>query len=333
MVAIKNTLLLAALASIPSALGYQRYEKCNQPGLFALTFDDGPNVTTPKLLDLLKKEGIKATFFVNGDNYMGEVMKNPEAQGYIKREFEEGHIVASHTFTHPNDGITVLSDKALTKELKDLNDMLQELIGVQPAFFRPPLGEYNAKNEKVLEAQGFTANINWSIDPLDWDDNGKKPLDYYLKPYRDILSKADPTKDSFIALNHDVYENTVSNIIPEVIKLVRQYGFKFVTMDECLGLKAYQNSDVRGGVSDNTLAGNTNVGNTNVGNTSVGYNPVGNNTNAANNGVVSSVVRGNDTMVRGDNTQNLQKSGSIATKSISALSAIALVSLTLLNFF
>ncbi|OUM60629.1 carbohydrate esterase family 4 protein, partial [Piromyces sp. E2] len=217
----------------------QKYEECNIPGVVALTFDDGPNVTTPRLLDLLKEEGVKATFFVNGDNYMDEVMKSPEAQSYIKREFNEGHIVASHTFTHPEDGITGLSDEALTKELKDLNDMLQELIGVQPAFFRPPKGEYNAANEKVLEAQGFTANINWNIDPNDWQDKGKKPLDFYLEPYKRKLSKADPTKDSFIALNHDVYDNTVDNIVPEVIKLVRKYGFKFVTMDECLGLKPY----------------------------------------------------------------------------------------------
>ncbi|OUM56410.1 carbohydrate esterase family 4 protein, partial [Piromyces sp. E2] len=215
------------------------FEQCTKPGLFALTFDDGPNTTTPYVLDLLKKEGIKATFFVNGKNYMGEVMQNPEAQSYIKREFDEGHVVASHTFTHPNDGITGLSDEALTKELKDLNDMLQELIGVKPAFFRPPKGEYNAANEKVLEAQGFTANINWSIDPNDWQDEGTRDLSYYLKPYQEKLSKADPTKDSFIALNHDVYENTVKNIVPEVIKLVRQAGFKFVTMDECLGLNPY----------------------------------------------------------------------------------------------
>jgi len=75
----------------------------------------------------------------------------------IKREFNEGHIVASHTFSHPTVGITKFSDAELTKDLKDLNDLLYDLIQVKPAFFRPPLGEYSPANEKVIEAQGFTA--------------------------------------------------------------------------------------------------------------------------------------------------------------------------------
>jgi len=306
MVAIKNALLLTALAMVPSAFGYQQFEKCTKPGLFALTFDDGPNTTTSALLDLLKKENIKATFFVNGKNFMGEVMNNPDAQSIIKREFDEGHIVASHTFSHPNDGITSLTDEQLNSELKDLNEVLQKIIGVQPSFFRPPLGAYNAQNEKVIEANGFTANILWNIDPLDWEDEGTRPVETLLVDYKKNLGNADPTKDSFIALNHDVYENTVKNLIPEVIKLVKEKGFKFVTMDECIGLKPYQNSDIMPGNStataDRTVAGN-------------------------------STVNGNSTMVKPDTQQNLQKSGSIATKSISALSAIALASIALLNFF
>jgi len=317
MVAIKNTLLLAALAMVPSAFGYQQFEKCVKPGVVALTFDDGPNTTTPALLDLLQKEGVKATFFVNGDNYMDEVMKSTEAQNIIKREFADGHVVASHTYSHPDDGITKLTDAQLTKELKDLNDVLQELIGVKPAFFRPPLGSYNAQNEKILEANGFTGNIIWNVDPHDYQDKGTLPLETYLEPYKSKIAAADPAKDSFIALNHDVYDNTVNNIIPEVIKLVKEKGFKFVTMDECIGLKPYQNSDIMGGSSTTDIT----------------------NGNSTATGTIDRVIagnattNGNNTMVKPDTQQNLQKSGSIATKSISALSAIALASIALLNFF
>jgi len=307
MVAIKNTLLLAALAMVPSVFGYQVFDKCNQPGVVALTFDDGPNTTTSALLDLLKKEGIKATFFVNGDNFMNEVMSNPEAQNIIKREFDEGHVVGSHTYSHPDDGITTFTDEQLDKDLKDLDDVLQNLIGVKPAFFRPPLGSYNAQNEKILEANGFTGNIIWNVDPHDYQDKGTLPLETYLEPYKSKIAAADPAKDSFIALNHDVYENTVSNLIPEVIKLFREKGFKFVTMDECIGLKPYKNSDITSGNSTVTVDRDITNGNL--------------------------TANANNTMVQPDAPQNLQKSGSIATKSISALSIIALASLTLLNFF
>ncbi|KAG4108860.1 glycoside hydrolase/deacetylase [Neocallimastix lanati (nom. inval.)] len=305
MVTLKNILLISCLTFIQFVSAYQNYEKCIKPGDFALTFDDGPNTTTEIVLDLLKKENIKATFFVNGQNYLGEVRKSSKAQELIKREFNEGHIVASHTFSHPTVGITKFSDAELTKDLKDLNDLLYDLIQVKPAFFRPPLGEYSPANEKVIEAQGFTANINWNLDPKDWANEGKNPPETYLQTYINKLSKADPTKDSFIALNHDVYKNTVVNLIPEVIKLVRKHGFKFVTMDECLGLSPYQDSSVIPGNSTNTVPATTSVSSTSI--------PTP------------------QSITQPDVKQNLQKSGYINSMAIFSISSFILICLNILN--
>jgi len=80
MVTLKNILLISCLTFIQFVSAYQNYEKCIKPGDFALTFDDGPNSTTEIVLDLLKKENVKATFFVNGQNYLGEVRKSSKAQ-------------------------------------------------------------------------------------------------------------------------------------------------------------------------------------------------------------------------------------------------------------
>jgi len=308
MVSIRKALLVATstLASVQSVLAYQNYESCVNPGDFALTFDDGPNVeTTDMILDYLKKENVKATFFVNGNNYLGDIKEDPKVQERIKREYEEGHVVASHTYNHPSDGITKLSDEELTHEIKDLNDALYDLIQVRPAFFRPPLGEYNEKNEKVIEREGFTANILWTIDPNDWRNKGQDDIESYFEEYKTKLEKADPTKDSFIALNHDVYMNTAKNLIPLVVPLVKEKGFRFVTMDECLGMTAYQ------GI--NSLLGK--------GNSTEVENPTAS-TNSTNVEVADE-----------GNVQHLERSGAISTKSVSILSAMALLSMTLFNLF
>jgi len=315
MVSMRKALLVAtsALASIQSALAYQSYEKCINPGDFALTFDDGPNTeSTEMILDYLKKENIKATFFVNGNNYLGDIKEDPKVQERIKRAYDEGHVIASHTYNHPSDGITKLDDEQLTREIKDLNDALNDLIGVKPAFFRPPLGEYTAQNEKVIEREGFTANILWSIDPKDWENKGQNELSSYVNIYKKKLENADPKVDSFIALNHDVYLNTAKNIIPTIVPMVKEKGFRFVTMDECLGMTAYQ------GI--NSLLGKGNS-------TQVEANPA--NLNATN----TNTTVNTNTTIPSDSTQNLERSGAFSSNSISLLSAMALISMTVFTLF
>jgi len=303
MFSIKKAVLIAtaSLASIQSVFAYQNYENCVVPGVVALTFDDGPTLGktgrpdteyTRMVLDVLKKENVKATFFVNGNNCV-DVANSPEAQALIKREFDEGHIVASHTYTHP-DNITSLTDEQLTYELKTLNDILYGIIGVKPAFFRPPLGVYNEQNRVILEAQGFTANVLWSIDSNDWQYQN------VTANYLEILDKANPATDSFIALNHDINNVTATYNVAHIIPLVRERGFKFVTLDECLGMTAYQGVDSLASKQAATATTTTLK--------------------------IAPTLNSND-------MSNLQRSDATSTtKTISLISAMALISLTLLNF-
>ncbi|ORX83424.1 glycoside hydrolase/deacetylase [Anaeromyces robustus] len=206
--------------------------------MFALTFDDGPSLDyTGKVLDVLKKHDVKATFFVNGKNCV-DVAQNPTAQELLRREIAEGHVIASHTYTHPEGGITILNDEQLTYEMKTLNDLLFEVVGVTPAFFRPPLGEFNAQNEVVLENLGFTANIIWNLDSNDWKD---VKINNATQNYIDKLKHASPEKNSFIALNHDIQKFTATKNLDIVIPIIKEKGYRFVTVDECLGMTAYHN--------------------------------------------------------------------------------------------
>ncbi|ORX83874.1 glycoside hydrolase/deacetylase, partial [Anaeromyces robustus] len=216
-------------------------QTCKTPGDFALTFDDGPNLeNTPLVLDILKKENVKATFFVNGNNCV-DVANTPAAQEIIKREYAEGHNIASHTLNHPADGITQLTDEQVLTEIKGLNDLLFNLIGVKPTFFRPPLGEVTEANGKIIDQEGLKAIINWNLDSLDWKEahelevNGTSTVNA-TDNYLTVLNQSDPTQVSLIALNHDINEVTAKRNLEIVIPIIKSRGWRFVTMDQCLGM-------------------------------------------------------------------------------------------------
>ncbi|ORX47587.1 glycoside hydrolase/deacetylase [Piromyces finnis] len=211
------------------------FSKCINEGDFAITFDDGPNLDyTNMILDILDEFDVKATFFVNGKNCVN-ITANTAAQKIIKREYESGHTIGSHTFTHPF-GITNLTDDELTYQLDELNKVLYDLIGVKPAFFRPPLGEYSEANLKIIEKSGFTANILWNLDSEDWDVNYNA-----TQQYIDNLEGKDPNSHSWISLNHDIQKVTAEKNLRIVIPYIKKLGYNIVPMDVCIGLPAYQN--------------------------------------------------------------------------------------------
>lgn len=214
--------------------GIVTVERCINKGDFAITFDDGPSLQyTNHILDILDAENVKATFFVNGRNTC-DIENDPEAQALIKREFESGHVIGSHTYSHPF-GITTLSDEEVTYEVTHLSDILYNIIGVRPAFFRPPLGEYDEENLKVLERCGITACVIWSLDSEDWDVNYNCTQQYITN-----LEGKDSSEYSWISLNHDIQKRTAEYNLSIVIPYIRSLGYNFVTMDVCTGLAPYQ---------------------------------------------------------------------------------------------
>jgi len=232
-----NSIFLLTAVAVNSVRGEVKYfEKCINDGDFAITFDDGPNLeTSNKVLDILDEFDVKATFFVNGKNCV-DVRNNKEAQDIIKREYNSGHVVASHTYTHPSGGITGLSDDELYDELTKVNELLDELIGVKPSFFRPPLGEYSESNLKIIEKCGIKANILWNLDSEDWDSSYNA-----TQQYIDGLEGKDPYTHSFIALNHDIQKVTANKNLRIIIPYIKNLGYNLVTMDVCTGIPAYQN--------------------------------------------------------------------------------------------
>lgn len=184
----------------------------------ALTFDDGPaKATTPKLLDLLAKRGIKVTFFVLGEC----VQANPEL---LKREIAEGHEIGNHSWSHPN--LRKQSEDAVRSQLQRTQDAVFQASGIKPKILRPPYGEFSERQKKWAYEQFGFKTIMWAVDPNDWKRPGASVV------AKRILSE---TRAGDIILAHDIHAQTI-DAMPEVLDGLLAKGFKFVTVSELIAM-------------------------------------------------------------------------------------------------
>jgi peptidoglycan/xylan/chitin deacetylase (PgdA/CDA1 family) len=133
--------------------------------IIALTFDDGPDpANTPKILDILQRHNVKATFFVEGQ-------KADDYPYLIWREYQEGHMVGNHSYTHPR--LATLSSAEVEKELRDTNTAITSVGVPQPNLFRPPSGSTDAQVKSIAATLGMTQTL-WAKTQrtADW----KKPM-------------------------------------------------------------------------------------------------------------------------------------------------------------
>ena len=170
------------------------YNSCNVEGMsIAITFDDGPNPElTPRLLDMLKERGIKATFFVVGKNV-------EEYPGIVARMAQEGHEVANHSWSHPT--LTKLGVESFRKQIENTNQAIAKATGKRPVLMRPPYGATNVSLNKRLNEQFGLKVILWSVDPLDWK---------YRNSNRVYTSIIQNTRPGSIILAHDIHATTVA---------------------------------------------------------------------------------------------------------------------------
>jgi peptidoglycan-N-acetylglucosamine deacetylase len=185
----------------------------------AMTFDDGPNPQlTPKLLDMLKERGIKATFFVVGKN----VEEYPDI---VRRMADEGHEVANHSWSHP--ALTKLGAESFRKQIENTNEAIENATGKRPVLMRPPYGATSSiLNRRLVEQFGLKV-ILWSVDPRDWK---------YRNPNRVYSTIIQNTKAGSIILAHDIHATTVA-AMPATLDSLTGKGYKFVTVSELIAME------------------------------------------------------------------------------------------------
>lgn len=198
---------VVALLLIPVA-GCIRYEP--DPGAVALTFDDGPHPTwTPQVLDILDFAGIKATFFVIGEN----VARYPNLTAEIQRR---GHSVQNHSYTHSD--LVTLSNDQVDGELTRTNAEIQETGVSRPGCLRPPYGSYDQRIDLLAANRGLEL-VLWDVDPRDWARPGVPT----------IVDRATQAGSGDIILLHDGGGDRSQTVeaLPEIITELDAQGYDF----------------------------------------------------------------------------------------------------------
>ena len=179
----------------------------------ALSFDDGPNLTTEsKMLDVLARHKVPATFFVIGQNI------TDESAGNMKRAIKQGCEIGNHSFTHPM--MTTMDEAQVKEEIETTSALIEKITGKRPAFFRPPY-------------------INVKQDMFDWIDLtficGKGCQDWEPVVGKELRRQGiiDNAEPGAIYLLHDFDGNEATvEALDEAIPVLKEQGYVFVTVSE-----------------------------------------------------------------------------------------------------
>lgn len=179
-----------------------------------LTFDDGPSKNTGKILDVLKKYNVKATFFD---------IKNPYYDEYVKRAFAEGHTIAMHTLTHDYTNVYSSVDN-FKKEVNSIREYLEALTGEAPFIFRFPGGSSNSHTKipitefiKYLDSREIVY-YDWNVSSGDGGMGQQTPEQIY-----DNVMKGIESQDISVVLLHDSeFKNTTIEAMPMIIEKLQE---------------------------------------------------------------------------------------------------------------
>ncbi|KAK3385533.1 hypothetical protein B0H63DRAFT_510320 [Podospora didyma] len=213
--------------NVPYGVGISH---CSVTGKVALTFDDGPYIYTTELLDLLKQNNVRASFFVVGNN-AGKGRINDPSSGYapiIQRMIADGHQVGSHTWSHQD--LNAATREQRRAQIIHNEIALNSILGVIPTYFRPPYTRCAGECLDDLKSWGYHV-VNYDIDTRDWQDGGVKAK----STYQTILSEHSAASSAWISLAHDVEDFTVHHFAQFMIDTARRLGYELVPVGTCLG--------------------------------------------------------------------------------------------------
>ena len=188
-------------------------------GEVALTFDDGPSPYTAQVLDVLRRNHVRATFFLCGEN----AERYPEL---VRRIRAEGHQIGNHTYSHPY--LYLMSEARIASEIDRTQDILQKITGARPTLFRPPFGVRWFSLWSLLRERGLTMVM--------WSDRG---YDGQLDSAGIAKTTLEQLAPGAIILLHDGFETHLPaevdraatvRALPAIISGVRKAGYTFARL-------------------------------------------------------------------------------------------------------
>jgi len=182
-----------------------------------LTFDAGYEAGyTSKILDILKENNVKATFFITA-HYLNS---QPEL---IKRKIDEGHIIGNHTCNHYS--MPDISDDKIKKEIQDLHTAMRDKVGYEMKYFRPPKGEFSERTLELTRTLGYTS-VMWSFAYDDYSESAKARGGDYAK--EKILENIHP---GAVILLHSTSKMN-ADVLDYCIKEIKNMGYEFRNIDQ-----------------------------------------------------------------------------------------------------
>ncbi len=182
----------------------------------AITFDDGPHPTlTPQVLDIFKKHGARATFFVLGRSAT-------DNRSILARAAAEGHEIGVHSWSHIN--MCHSGDALIQSEFDRSIRVIEQATGYRPWLMRPPYGSTNPRLVNMMYTRYGMPSIIWDVDTSDWRRPGVQKV---------IRSAVDGAKPGSIILLHDIHPTTLA-AVEEIVTGLQERGFQLVTVSQLL---------------------------------------------------------------------------------------------------
>ncbi len=180
-----------------------------------LTFDLGYEAGyTEQILDALKENEVKATFFVTA-HYVNS------ASDIVQRMIDEGHIVGNHTVNHKS--MPSLSDEEIKEEIMTLHTALYEKYGYEMKYIRPPMGEFSERTLSISESLGYKT-VMWSFAYVDWDEDNQPTEEEAMDKVISNLHNGE------VMLLHAT-SKTNADILSQMIQKVKEAGYEFRSLD------------------------------------------------------------------------------------------------------
>lgn len=188
-----------------------------------LTFDDGPSpIVTDKILDILKENNVKGTFFLIGN-------KVEENTDVVKRIYKEGHGIGLHTYTHNYKKI-YKSREGFIQEMLQCSDAVYEVTGVKSNVIRFPGGSNKHLDEEFLaQLHGYGFKI------YDWNMQLRDGIDYRIPPhklYEQGTKNSDKFTNIFLLMHCDAVNKNTYEALPDIIKYYKNKGYEFQVITE-----------------------------------------------------------------------------------------------------
>ncbi|MEP6756217.1 MAG: glycosyltransferase [Chthonomonadales bacterium] len=235
-----KTGMISKISYLAFPSGYVVRRFGSMKNALCLTFDDGPDATwTPAILDLLKSEGVKATFFVVGQ----QAQNNPSL---IARIWDEGHEIGNHSFSHPNFALT--SRERTLLEITTTQRIIEAITGHTTSLFRPPYAidvEPRTGGELkpiILASQWNFISVGEKIDPQDWRLIKPGPDgETIARTAEDIAEDVwNGRYDGNIVLLHDGGGNRATTLeaLRLIIRRFKKAGIRFIQVSDLIPSRA-----------------------------------------------------------------------------------------------